>query len=169
MQQQRLLIGVGNTFRSDDGVGRVLAHQIAEMDLPGVDVVEATGEGAALMDAWQGYARVYILDAVSSGAIPGTIYRIEAHREPVPTGFFHYSTHAFSVAEAIELARSLDLLPERLILYGIEGTCFDHGVTLTPSVEEAGRTVVKQVCVELGSPRISDEPGDTDARSVSDE
>ena len=67
----------------------------------------------------------------------------------VPAGFFHYSTHAFSVAEAVELARSLDQLPPRLIVYGIEGENFAAGMGLTSSVEQAVEAVTEQVAAEV--------------------
>ena len=45
-----------------------------------------------------------IWSCVQSGAAPGTIHRLDATETPVPSRFFHYSTHAFSVAQAVELA-----------------------------------------------------------------
>jgi hydrogenase maturation protease len=108
-----------------------------------------SGEGAALIAAWQGADRVILIDAVRSGAAPGTIFRVEAHREPIPTNFFHYSTHAFGVAEAIELARALNQLPQCLLMYGIEGKDFEAGEGLSPVVKEAVEEVVRLVLREL--------------------
>jgi hydrogenase maturation protease len=106
-----LVIGVGNDYRHDDAVGLIVARRLREKNLQHVTVREMSGEGAALIAAWQGADCVIIVDAVQSGAAPGTIFRVEAHREPIPTNFFHCSTHAFGVAEAIETARSLGQLP----------------------------------------------------------
>lgn len=144
-----LLIGVGNDYRSDDGVGRVIVRRIAAMNLPGVQIAETSGEGTALMALWSTQARIFLFDAAQSGAKPGTIHRIDTSRSPVPTGFFHYSTHAFSVAEAIELSRALATLPENLILYGVEGSRFEHGDQLSPAVALAAGQVVERVVREL--------------------
>jgi hydrogenase maturation protease len=146
-----LILGVGNLYRSDDGVGLVIARQV-QAALPGVPVREASGEGAALIAAWQGAGRVILCDAVRSGAAPGTIHRLEAHRQPIPAGFFHYSTHAFSVAEAVELARALGQLPPHLVLYGVEGATFAAGVGLSPVVAQAAQAVVRQVLAEVNDP-----------------
>ena len=89
------------------------------------------------MEAWQGFQNVIIVDAVSSGAKPGTIFRIDANKEIVPKKFFHYSTHAFSIAEAIELARAMNVLPPKLVVYGIEGANFAAGIDISPPVKEA--------------------------------
>jgi hydrogenase maturation protease len=64
-------------------------------------------------------------------------------------GFFHYSTHAFSVAEAVELARSLDQLPAHLVVYGIEGANFAAGVELSPAVEQAVEAAVERLAQEI--------------------
>jgi hydrogenase maturation protease len=144
-----LLIGVGNEYRSDDRAGREIVRRIAAMKLNGIRTMETGGEGAALMDLLDQAHRVYVFDAALSGADPGTIHRIEAHHELVPSRFFHYSTHAFSVAEGIEMARAMGRLPERLILFGIEGRRFEHGTTLSEPVEKAVGVVITMVLREL--------------------
>ena len=143
-----LVIGVGNEYRHDDGVGNVVARELRKM-LSDCDVVEASGEGAELMDLWDGREEVYLIDAVLSGSSPGAVVRIEAQRESVPGSFFHYSTHAFSVAEAIELARTLGTLPRRIILFGIEGEDFAQGTGITPAVQSAAIQVLQTIVAEL--------------------
>ena len=140
-----LLIGIGNEFRSDDGIGLVIVRQLQNKQISSIVVKEASGEGAALMEAWKGYKSVIIADAVSSGAKPGTIFVIDADKEHVPAKLFHYSTHAFSVAEAIELAREMKLLPPRLLVYGIEGANFSAGTTISHGVQDSVHQVVEQI------------------------
>ena len=143
-----VVIGVGNEYRSDDGAGIAVARRLRTLFPTGVTILEESGEGAALMQGWQGAAWVMLVDAVRSGASPGTIHRLDARAAPMPTGFFHYSTHAFSVAEAVELARSLDQLPAHLVVYGIEGATFAAGVELSPAVEQAVEAVVERIAQE---------------------
>jgi hydrogenase maturation protease len=140
-----LVIGVGNLYRHDDAVGLIVARALREKDPDHVEILEMSSEGAALIEAWQGRERVILIDAVHSGAEPGTIFRFEAHHQPIPTKFFHCSTHAFSVAEAIELARSLGQLPKSLIVYGIEGKNFEAGEGLSPEVEHAASQVLDKI------------------------
>src|ERR1039458_8817557 len=143
-----VVIGVGNEYRSDDGAGIAVARRLRALFPAGVTILEESGEGAALMQAWQGASWVMLVDAVRSGAPPGTIHRLDARAAPLPMGFFHYSTHAFSVAEAVELARSLDELPAHLVVYGIEGADFAAGVELSPAVEQAVEAVVERLAQE---------------------
>lgn len=144
-----VIIGVGNEYRSDDGAGTAVARRLRALLTTGVEIVEESGEGAALIQAWQGATWVIVVDAVRSGAPPGTTHRLDALAAPLPTAFFHYSTHAFSVAEAVELARSLGEMPPHLIVYGIEGENFAAGVGLTSAVEQAVEAVVEQVALEV--------------------
>ena len=144
-----VIIGVGNEYRSDDAAGIAVARRLRALFSTGVTILEESGEGTALMEAWQGAAWVMLVDAVRSGASPGTIHRLDARAAPLPMGFFHYSTHAFSVAEAVELARSLDELPAHLVVYGIEGANFAAGVELSPAVEQAVEVVVERIAEEV--------------------
>jgi hydrogenase maturation protease len=143
-----MIIGVGNSFRSDDGIGLLVARQLANQT-DRATIREASGEGAGLMAAWEGIEHVILIDAVSSGAEPGTIFRLDVHERPVPASFFHYSTHDFGVAEAVEMGRVLGQLPPRLIIYGIEGSNFAFGEGLSPPVAQAVDEVVARVLSEL--------------------
>ena len=145
---RRLVIGVGNVFRCDDAVGIVIARRFREKCVD-VCVAEASGEGASLMAIWRADDDVVIVDAVRSGAKPGVIHRLDAHAEPIPSAFFNYSTHAFSVAEAIEMARALETLPRTLVVYGVEGARFEAGDAMSDAVAGAVDEVVGRVAAEL--------------------
>ena len=124
------VIGIGNEWRGDDGAGLEVARRLGGLQL--------SGEPIALLDVLDGAEDVVVVDAVSSGAAPGTLHVFEAGSTPLPVDLFgSSSTHALGVAEAIEIARSLGRLPERVRVYGIEGASFDYGRGLSPEVEKA--------------------------------
>jgi hydrogenase maturation protease len=143
------VVCVGNEFRSDDGVGVIIAKQLKELDTSEITVIEESGEGASLIEAWKELDLAIVVDASNSGAKPGTVFRFDAHQQKIPAAFFHYSTHAFSVAEAVELARSLEKLPAGLIVYAIEGKNFEAGTAISPEVEGAVGGVIKRILSEL--------------------
>ena len=144
-----VLIGVGNEYRSDDGVGLVALRELSKKEFPKTRCLESNGDGAALLEAWTDASTVILIDAVSSKAAPGMIYRFDALASPIPVTFSSQSTHAFGVAEAIELARTLHQLPLRLIVYAIEGKDFTAGLGLSPEVELAMHEVVERVAHEV--------------------
>lgn len=149
MEKKNIIIGVGNIFRSDDGVGIVIAQKLKAKNIDGIEVVEESGEGISLMNSWENFDHVIIVDAVSSGEKAGKIYYLDAVNESIPKSFFNYSTHAFSVAESIELSRVLGSLPPKLFIYGIEGKDFSAGQTLSPEIEEASLKVIDQIINSL--------------------
>jgi hydrogenase maturation protease len=144
-----VVIGVGNLLRGDDGAGLAAAERIEKRAPEGVRVVLCEQEPSRLIDAWQGAWAAAIVDAVSSGAEPGTLHRFDASAEPVPAQAFRSSTHAFGIGEAIELARALGRLPERVVVHGVEGAEFRSGEGLTPAVEGALGEVVDAVLADV--------------------
>jgi len=98
-----------------------------------------------LMEIWNGSKEVEIVDAVVSGAAPGTIHVWDALDGPLPRGCFPSSTHDLGVADAVELAPAVGRLPPKLILYGIEAAKFGRGESLSPEVEAAVRQLVQDI------------------------
>ena len=126
-------------------MGILIARKLKDRVSDRVSIKEQSGEGTSLMDYWQEHDRVCVVDAVSSGAPPGSIHRMDASKEPIPSKFFSCSTHDFGVAEAIEMARALDQLPRQLQLFGIEGKNFQPGEMLSAEVERAMELVVDEI------------------------
>jgi hydrogenase maturation protease len=145
-----LLLGVGNAARGDDAVGLVVARRLQEdPSLDAVTIRSTTGEGTALLALWQDIDAVVLVDAMWTGARPGTLQRVEASTQPLPAIFSRVSTHAFGVAEAIELARALRQLPSVLVVYGVEGTTFEIGADLSTAVAAAVPRTIARVRQEL--------------------
>ncbi|HEU0001717.1 MAG TPA: hydrogenase maturation protease [Ktedonobacteraceae bacterium] len=144
-----LIIGVGNSYRGDDGVGPAVLALLREERPSGTRLLECDGDCSALLDAWHGADAVMLIDAVSSGAPPGTVYRFDALAQALPREVSFQSTHAFGVAEALALGRALGQLPANLIIYAVEGKAFTTGMGLSPEVELAVYEIVQQVKRDL--------------------
>ncbi len=146
------VVGIGNAYRSDDGIGLYVARQIESLALSGVRVVEGIGDGFALLDAWADSDHTFVIDCPSSGASPGTTYHFDALGESIPSNLFSgLSTHSISVNQVIELARVLNRLPRGLIVYGIEGKNFSAGIDLTTEVRQAADKIIERIVVDIDS------------------
>jgi hydrogenase maturation protease len=134
-----MIAGLGNEMRGDDAVGLLVARELLARDTgPGIDVREQPGEPIALLDAWPDHDAAVLVDAMSSGAAPGTIARFDASGERLAeTMRSCASTHAVSLAGALELAAALGRLPRRVIVYGVEGREFTFGNRLSAPVRAA--------------------------------
>jgi hydrogenase maturation protease len=157
-EHKTVFIGVGNPFRGDDGAGIAVVRRLRQEIPSEVRVLEETGDGAELLEAWKGADCVILVDAVQSGAPPATIHRLDARVEKLPVWFSHSSTHLFGVAEAIELARVMGDLPAQLIVYGIEGLDFSAGTALSPEVADivpAAANLILQEIQHLAAARTA--------------
>ena len=141
-----LVVGVGNPDRGDDGIGPVVAARVAQLCLPGVEVV-ADGEPLALVGRLAGHEDVVVVDAVRCRpGRPGTVHVIRVGATPmsgIPTVL---GSHGLGVVEAIELARALGRLPPRLTLVGVEARVLDVGAPMSEEalgcLDDAVRAVV---------------------------
>lgn len=143
-----VVVCVGNELRGDDGAGPAVAARL-RADAADLDVAVCGQEPSRLLDAWAGADAAVVVDAVSSGAAPGTIHRFDASERALPSTVFRGSTHALGVGEVIELARALGRLPGRVLVYGIEGGRFASGHGLTTEVSEAVEAVAAEVTTEV--------------------
>jgi len=66
-----LVLGVGNRFRGDDGLGSCLAEVLAE-EVDGVDVVDGNARGLKLVEELEGYDYAVFID-VMEGLAPGEV------------------------------------------------------------------------------------------------
>ena len=131
-----LIAAIGNRLRSDDGVALRVADAVRRELPPEVRLVHAA-DVLSLIDDWRGEELVVLVDAVQSGAPPGTVHEIDMTPRSAAQIPASASTHNFELPQVIELARRLDRLPAKLIVVGIEGRRFDHGDGLSPAVAAA--------------------------------
>lgn len=142
------VLGIGNRLRRDDGVGPWVVEALRGR-LPQADLRVLGDDGFALLDALAGTDAALVVDAVQSGAAPGTVRRFDAAAGSLPAAVLRCSTHLLGVAEAVELARALGDLPRQLTVYGIEGADFSTGEGLSPAVAAAAAALVEALATQL--------------------
>ena len=143
-----LIVGLGNRWRGDDGVGPRVVEVIAALGRDDVDVVELDGETSRLVSAWAGRQHVVLVDAVRAGAPPGTIHQLIGP-DRIPTVVGEASTHGGGVAAAVALSRALGNLPVRLVIVGVEPAAVDHDDQLSSAVACVLDDVVERVLEEV--------------------
>ncbi len=147
---QVVLIGVGNPYRRDDGIGPALAAAIGGLDLPGVIVLTSDGEPSRLLDAWTGARLAVVVDAVRpGGGEPGQIHRFSGCPADGDSG--PASTHGLGIGQAAALGQALDRLPDRLVVLAVEAADVGYGEQLSPPVAAALASLTSLVLAELRS------------------
>lgn len=125
-----LIVGMGSPIRGDDAAGLSL---VASLQSP--NAVGIAGDPLAVMDLWDGYDRVVIVDAMRSGRPPGTIARVDLDAGPTDVRFS--STHAMGPLDVLSIAQALDRLPDTVEVIGIEIGHLRHGADMSQPVKDA--------------------------------
>ncbi len=150
-----VVIGIGNQLCGDDAAGRAVVRALRGRLPQGVSVVEVEGDAGSLLSLLEDCNAAFLVDACLSGAPAGTIHRFDVSQSPLPQLGARLSTHGISLAEAIELARTLGQLPSSCIVYAVEGESFRSGETLSDAVAQSIGHVAEQIQSEarnLGIP-----------------
>jgi hydrogenase maturation protease len=143
-----LIIGLGNPLITDDSVGlRVVEALKSELaDRTDVEVSEDYWGGLRLMERMIGYDRAIVVDAIQTGAAPGTIHQL------TPDGIATQrsaSAHDVNLSTALEFGRQAGAhLPRNgdIMLVGIEAEdILNFGEHCTPAVQAAIPRAVESV------------------------
>jgi hydrogenase maturation protease len=149
-----LILGLGNPLVTDDSVGlRVAAEVKCRLaNRPDIEVDEDYCGGLRLMERLVGYDRAIVIDAICSGAPPGTIQRLTPGAIPTQR---NATSHDVSLPTALALGRKVGLaLPADgdILLVAIEAEdILNFGHSCTPAVAAAIPLAVEMVLEAIAS------------------
>jgi hydrogenase maturation protease len=144
-----VVIGVGNRFRRDAGVGPAVIDRLRSTGLDGAVLAESDGEAAALIQLWNRQRLAILVDAMQADPPhPGRVHRLVVPR-PAVERIRAIRAHAADIGSAVETARSTGRQPDRLVVFGIETADLDEGTGLSPAVERAAEAVAREIELEI--------------------
>lgn len=152
---RRVVIGVGNDYRRDDGFGPLVVaglagRQATDPRLADVDIRVSDGEPTRLIDLWTGAGLAVVVDAVlDDGHHAG--HRHELALDALADDY-SASSHTISLGSTVALGQVLGRLPGRLVVLAVSGTEFGFGQGLTPPVAAAVPAVVERACELVAEP-----------------
>jgi hydrogenase maturation protease len=150
-----LVVGLGNPDRGDDAVGAIVAQKLAGRLPADVALLVRGSDMLSLIEDWAGFDALVCVDAAVPMGAPGRIHRVDLTTDELPRNMSFTSCHAFGLVDAIRLARTLQRAPQAIIVYAVEGCCFDGGAPVTAAVAVAAREVTRRVIAEVGHLRQS--------------
>ncbi len=110
-----------------------------------------------LLGRWDGADLVVLIDAVRSGAAPGTIGLVDLEAQLRNAldrdGSSTASTHGISLARVFRLALAGGTAPARVVVVGIEGSDFAQGTGLSPAVARSVPQATRWVAELIGDAR----------------
>lgn len=143
-----VVIGLGNSYRGDDGAGVVAAAELNRLALPGARVVTGIAEPMGLLEAWTDAGLAIVIDAAAgTPPAPGRIRRCGLN-DVVAAGA-GLSSHSVDIGRTYALGQALGRVPDELVLLTIEVADTGHGMGLSSRVARAVPEVVRMAVAEI--------------------
>ncbi|MGB5054391.1 MAG: hydrogenase maturation protease [Nitrospirales bacterium] len=147
-----MIIGCGNLYRKDDGIGVVVAHRLqsyfSKHPQSDLQIVEAGTNGIDVLLLAHGAGKLTIIDACSSDSEPGTIFHVsglDLINQPSPS----FNPHNFRWDHAVHAGRIIfqDEFPQDITVFLIEVFDTTFGENLSPAVAAS----VEKTCAMITS------------------
>jgi hydrogenase maturation protease len=144
------IIGIGNSIRRDDAVGIVVAKRLAEkLDR---DFFEETSVDISLLDLFDRYDKLVLIDSIKSGGPVGSLFEVELKNLPEKK---LASAHSRNLLSLIGLARNIGIeLDTRLRFFVIEvfyNNEFDENIS--PELFEKIPSIEKEILEKIEKPQ----------------
>ncbi|GAB3017616.1 hydrogenase maturation protease [Mycobacterium bourgelatii] len=152
-----VVIGLGNRYRRDDGVGvaaaTALKAALKTLVLPDVHVLTDITDPMSLVEHWSGARLALVIDAaIATPATAGRVRRCALGDIAASRGL---SSHAVDIVGAHALAQALGRAPDALVVFTVDAVDTGHGPGLTDQVAAAVPEVVRMAVEEITRPVAS--------------
>lgn len=152
-----LVVGLGHPDRGDDAAGWLVADLLERH--PHLTVRRLSADPSTLLTEsyWLEAREALLVDAVRTGAEPGTVHRVDLDQLLDAAPVTGAGTHDLGITTTLRLARSLGRLPHRVTVFGIEAGAVEPGQApcdaVLVAVEQVAATIERAVDPPLRSPR----------------
>jgi hydrogenase maturation protease len=145
-----LVLGIGNLVMTDDGIGVRVVQLIEERyRFPGqVTVLDGGTLGLDLLPRIEAVQRLLIVDAVDTGAPPGTLVRLTGAEIPQALET-RLSPHQMGLKDLLTVGPLLGHSPGETVLWGVQPESIQMALRLSASVAAQLEPMVEKVLEEL--------------------
>ncbi len=152
MTADTVIIGLGNLYLRDEGVGVRVVRALSERGgLPeGVETLDLGTGGLTVLHALNGRRRAVIVDCAMMGEAPGAWRRFGPDEVQSRKVTMRYSLHEGDLMQTLELARKLGECPADVRIIGIQPERVEPGEELSPALQERFEEYVRAVAEEAG-------------------
>ena len=145
-----LVLGIGNTVMSDDGVGVKVVQSLQNgYRFPeNVELVDGGTLGLDLLPKLEGISHLIMVDAVETGKKPGSLVRLTGEDLPIALET-KISPHQMGLKDLLAVARLLGHVPREMVLIGVQPGSIEMDTELTPEVAAQLQAMQAAVLKEL--------------------
>ncbi|RFM36968.1 hydrogenase maturation protease [Chitinophaga silvisoli] len=143
-KSKTLLLGVGNYLMGDEGIGVHVAQRLeTSQEIPGIDVVDGGTGGFHLLEFFEQYEKVILVDATLDGKTPGTIRCIKPkYASDFPP---EISAHDIGLKDLVSALQLLDRMPELYLFVVSIESIQQQGMELTEEIEESIPSLLEEI------------------------
>ena len=164
MSINTLILGIGNTLLSDEGVGiHVLDALLSARQWPEhVTLLDGGTLSFTLAGAIEDAQGLVVIDAARMALPPGSVRSMEGPEMDTYLRGNRKGVHEVSLADLLDIARLTEALPQRRCLVGIEPACLDWGERPGAQVAAAIPQAAVLVCQVLARWGVVPSSGNAD-------
>ena len=151
-EHQTVVLGAGSPLMGDDGLGIEVLQTISQKwtETPGLRFLDGGIWGMRLLPHIEEADRLLVIDAVHSGAAPGTLMRLK--REDIPRHLrTKLSTHQIDLSEVFAVAELRGTFPREAVVLGIEPARIDAYMEISAEVMATVPLLIQAVERQLES------------------
>jgi hydrogenase maturation protease len=148
--QQTLILGIGNTLLSDEGLGVHLLEYLREhhANQPGITYLDGGTLSFTLAPEIEDCDNLIVLDAAQFDEVPGTVKLLVGAEMDRFLGQGKRSVHEVGLVDLMTIARLQDRLPRNRALLGVQPAEFGWGEAPSDTVSRVIPQAASQV-IEL--------------------
>ena len=134
MDNSTLILGIGNRYRKDDGIGVIVIQKLRDDNLTNADLIDGSMDGLTLFEYLKNYNQAIVIDAAHMGVPPGEVKIFSKDEANINIKSDQLSTHGFGLAEVVQLLSAFNI-EIKMTIIGVQPLDTSFGEGLTPLIE----------------------------------
>lgn len=146
------IIGFGNKYRSDDGIGIRIIEELEKLDsFKDIEIIDGGTSGYDLIFLVKDCRKIIIIDAIDAGQNVGDVVNIKINdiEEFIRRDYKSLSLHDLNLADILKLIKALKIDADISII-GVKPKKMDFGDRLSPEIEKKIPEIISLVRKETG-------------------
>jgi hydrogenase maturation protease len=144
---KRAVIGVGNEFMGDDGIGPLLISRLRELEgFPAdIDLIDEGSGGMRIIHDIEGYDKVLIIDAADFGEAPGDFKLFRPEDVETVKGISGRSLHEMDLIKTLELAKVMGKAPSEIMIMAIQPERVEMSQEISETILEGIQDYIQNI------------------------
>lgn len=144
------VLGVGNILLSDEGLGVHIIQELLDeyMFSDNVQLIDGGTMGMELLHYIGDVEQLLLVDAISGGEAPGTIYEFR-HKELENYFTDHISVHEVGIQDILRIRHMQDKPFLDAVVMGMEPESLEVGMDVTPTLRVNMETLKDKIIAQL--------------------